>query len=638
MTTYHPIFRSAFFLLLVLISSIASAGASEPADKVREGISSYNAGDYKQAAEIFSDAESAQPDDLRIAFDRGTALAAQGDDKAVELLQKAALSPDLQLAVRARYNLGCLAAEKAKKRFGEHPEKASPEDRKSGMADLAVAIGHFRDCLRMDKDYADARHNLELLRVWIKYMQSLWEQTDRQKQREELDLPGYLQLLEEKQRDLRLAARALSDTGDSPRVREALRVAEEAERKLGEEIRPLKEKIETTLNKLVSPSPAAGAGASPAPAVSNEEAKRAIEGLQSMADEAGMAIETAAGKLHTGKASEAVKPQTDVAEKFNQMYCSVVPFPALLSRAIATQQALIDASSQSVESSNDAAVKRNSTAEKTAGKRAEETEPKKGEANKPSSPPPVASSVPNVSGTLRVPMGSGTRSVPGTSPKPSSSVPLGEEASKEAAWNQEFVTHYVEDLAPLAKQTLKSFESMPIAPAPSSSPPSNPPAAGSPPNAEELQKQRDALKKSLEKAIELGPKVEKLSGEAVQLLRDRKSAEALPKQQEALKLLKDIAEPLPKQNPKQDQNQHNQDKPNQDKQDKHDKNQQEKPDDKQQPKQDPKQQKQNDEREAAQQQAEAQIRQVQERQQKRQEAEKQLQRYLLRSGKVDKDW
>ena len=173
------------------------------AGKVREGISSYRAGDYKQAAEVFSEAESAQPDDLRIAFDRGTALAAQGDDKAVELLQKAALSPDLQLAVRARYNLGCLAAAKARKRFGEHPEKASPEDRKSGLADLAVAIGHFRDCLRMDKDHADARHNLELLRVWIKYMESLWEQTDRQKQRDEMDLAAYLQMLEEKQRGLR---------------------------------------------------------------------------------------------------------------------------------------------------------------------------------------------------------------------------------------------------------------------------------------------------------------------------------------------------------------------------------------------------------------------------------------------------
>src|SRR5208282_5146046 len=310
------------------------------------------------AAEVFGEAESAQPDDLQIAFDHGTALAAQGDDKAVEPLQKAALSPDLQLAVRARYNLGCLAAAKARKRFGEHPEKATPEDRKNGLADLAVAIGHFRDCLRMDKDHVDARHNLELLRVWIKYMESLWEQTDRQKQRDELDLPGYLQMLEEEQRALRVAARMLTGAGDSPKHREAQRAAETAQRKLGEEIRPLKEKIEATLTKAAQPSPGgAAAGGPTAPTVSTDELKKAVATLQSMADEAGMAIDAAAAKLHAGKSSEAVKPQTDVVEKFNQMYRAVVPYPSLVGRAVATQQGLVDASSPPAESQGAGAVK-----------------------------------------------------------------------------------------------------------------------------------------------------------------------------------------------------------------------------------------------------------------------------------------
>jgi len=615
--SYRPVGRvsslSSLFFVLVLIPSPASAGSDDAADKVREGISSYRAGDYKQAAEVFGDAESTQPDDLRIAFDRGTALAAQGDDKAVELLQKAALSPDLQLAVRARYNLGCLAAAKAKKRFGEHPEKASAEDRKAGLADLATAIGHFRDCLRMDKDQTDARHNLELLRVWIKYMESLWEQTDRQKQRDELDLAGYLQMLEEKQRALRLACRALTEAGDSPRIREAFRAAETSQRKLGEEIQPLKEKIETTLNKLIQLSPAAAAGGPPVPTVSAEEVKRAIDGLQSMADEAAMAIEAAAGKLHAGKPSEAVKSQTDVVEKFNQMYCRVAPFGSLLGRAVTAQQALVDASSPPAENPGEGA-KKAAAAEKAASTRVGGKESNKGEAIKPS--PPAS-----------LPKDKGSKSSP--------PVALGAEAGKEAAWNQEFVTHYGEDLVPLARQTLKHLESMPVAPGPSSARPSNPPGAAPPPNAEELQKQQDALKRALAKAIELGPRIEKLSAEAAQLLRDRKSAEALPQQQEALKLLKEIAELLPKQNPKQDQDQRNQDQSDQNKQDK---KRQEKPEDKQQSKPDTKEQKQSEQSEAAQQQAEAQIRQVQERQQKRQEMEKQLQRYILRPGNVDKDW
>ena len=129
------------------------------------------------------------------------------------------------------------------------------------------------------------------------------------------------------------------------------------------------------------------------------------------------------------------------------------------------------------------------------------------------------------------------------------------------------------------------------------------------------------------KAVELAPKVEKLSGEAAGLLRDRKPAAALPKQQEALKLLKEIAEPLPKQG-QQQPNEEDQKKQDQDKQDQR----QEANQDQKQP--DPKQQRQD----ASRQQTEAAIRQVQERQQKRQELEKRLRRYMSSPGKVDKDW
>ena len=578
-------------LLSCSFPRIASAGSGEAANKVRAGIASYQAGDYKQAAEVFSEAESAQPDDLRIAFDRGTALAAQGDDKAVELLQKAALSPDLQLAVRARYNLGCLAAAKAQKRFGEHPEKASPEDRKNGLADLAVAIGHFRDCLRMDKDHADARHNLELLRVWIKYMESLWEQTDRQKQRDEMDLPAYLQMLEEKQR-----ATAASRPGRWPRratrpnIREAQRAAETAQRKLGEEIGPLKEKIEATLNKAAQPSPGGGRGGSPAPAVSSDELKKAIASLQSMADEAGMAIEAAAGKLHAGKPSEAVKPQTDVVEKFNQMYRSVAPYPNLVGRAVAAQQALVEASSPPAESPDEGAAKKAAAAEKPAAAEPEERNRKRARRQSPHLPPLPKEKESKL-------------------PAP---VPLGREASKEAAWNQEFVTRYSEILAPLAKEGLKQLESTPASPVPSGTRRPSRAAAALQPTPKNSRNSGTVSSDRMEKAVELGPKVEKLSGEAVQLLRDRKPAEALPKQQEALKLLKEIAEPLPKQDQKQDQDKQNQNQTAI--RTSKTRSSRTSPTRNSNPKPDQKEQKQNEQREAAQQQAEAQIRQVQERQ------------------------
>ena len=583
--------RGACLLLAIFLSdtSLATAGQREANEKVRQGIASYRAGNYKDANAAFGEADSAKPDDLRIAFNRGVALAAEGDaDKAVELLQKAALSPELDMAVRARYNLGCLAAAKAKKRFGEHPETAAPDVRKDGLAELATAVGHFRDCLRMDKDHADSRHNLELIRLWIKSMQSLWEQNDRKKQREELDLAAFLQMLEEKQRVLRAACRGLADVGPSPKRRQAIRAAEEAQRKLAEEIEPLKEKIEATLSKAGQQS--AGGTAAPAPA--SDEIKKAITQLQTLADAAGRNIESAAARLHAGKPDEAVKPQTETVEMFNQMYRDVAPYPGLVGRAVGAQQALTPESSEPEEK------------DKTGAKKNEATKPL-GPPKPPSPPAPL-------------PKGEGSKSTP---------APLSKDEGRELGWNQDFVTRYAEILPPLAKAGLKQLESMPATPmAGGSAAPAKPGTASS---EDDAQKQRDGLKKSMEKAVELAPKVEKLSGEAAELLRDCKQVEALPKQQEALKLLKEIAEPLPKQKPQKDDKKKDDNKQDQkQQQDKKDS----KPDEK---KQDEKKQQQQD---PAQQKADSAIRQVQDRQQQRQEKEKQMQRYLLRSAKVDKDW
>ena len=55
---------------------------------------------------------------------------------------------------------------------------------------LVEAIGHYRDCLRLDAGHADARFNLETLRLWIKHMEALWAERDRQQKRDETDLLG----------------------------------------------------------------------------------------------------------------------------------------------------------------------------------------------------------------------------------------------------------------------------------------------------------------------------------------------------------------------------------------------------------------------------------------------------------------
>ena len=183
--------------------------------------------------------------------------------------------------------------------------------------------------------------------------------------------------------------------------------------------------------------------------------------------------------------------------------------------------------------------------------------------------------------------------------------------------------------------------------------------------------QRRDLKEALQLGVQSAPKVEKLADEAALLLEENKPDEALPKQQEALKLLKDM---LPKQQQqeqdkkdqeKKDQEKKDQDKKDQDKKDQNkkdqDKKDQEKKDQqqKEQEKKDQGKQDQNkqdqqkkDETKNQQQQnqqqqkqrdmnkekAEAVLQKARQRQDQYREMEKNLEGYLYRPEKVEKDW
>ncbi len=193
----NPSHAAATVLILCALAALGFGSDSTAVRKVRDGIRQFQAGDMKTAGKAFAEADVARPDDLRIAFDRACVYAATGDsDKARELLQQAALSRDVTLAVGAHYNLGCLVADQARAVFGQKPVEATREQRSQGLGLLAAAVGHYRDCLRLDAEHAEARHNLEVIRLWIKHMQSVWQERDRQQTRQEMNLLEFLAMLE----------------------------------------------------------------------------------------------------------------------------------------------------------------------------------------------------------------------------------------------------------------------------------------------------------------------------------------------------------------------------------------------------------------------------------------------------------
>jgi hypothetical protein len=595
------------------ISTSLFAGSGEAADKVREGMANFRHGDFKAAAEAFSAADDALPNELKIAFDRGCAYAAGGEyDRAVEQFQKAAAASDHKLAALANYNLGGVAVTRAKTKLGEKPEEAEGDARAAALESLIQAARHYRDALSMDGGNSDARYNLETLRLWIKHIQDVWQKRDRQKRRDTMNLLQYLEWLESEQRSLMQADKELGDAKPSPRQREAIRAAENAQRTLAEEIRPLKDKIAATLSAPPQ-QPGANQAASP-----GADVQKAIEVLSSLADEVRGSMSKATDSIAGNSLPEAAKSQSQAVETIDQIYMAVAPYASLVQRGIKRQEELIDQSPGT------------------------EKQEKSDEQNASAKPAQPQQSRARFDGN-------------------------------EAAWNQRFIARYGRILSAKARRELEQLDATPLsnqAP-PAQSATSSTPAANATPVPEKDQsgsdeqlkaeQQRRDLKEALQLGVQSAPKVEILADEAASLLEEDKPDEALPKQQEALKLLKDM---LPKQQQqeqekkeqdKKDQEKKDQDKKDQEKKDQQQKDQPKKDQEKkdqgkqdqrkqdQQKKDEAKNQQQQDKqqqnkRDLSKQQAEAVLHKARERQDQHRELEKKIEDYLYRPEKVEKDW
>jgi hypothetical protein len=212
---------------------------------------------------------------------------------------------------------------------------------------------------------------------------------------------------------------------------------------------------------------------------------------------------------------------------------------------------------------------------------------------------------------------------------------------EDAAREQRLVAGWVETLPEKARQQAAAAAS--ATPSDTSAAPPNSTSATAPPDARPHA--RPPMVDILAKTQELAPKAQAAAGEAASHLDKKVWRLALPKQEEALKLLKELAESVPP--PPQDQPQDEKDK--EEKPDEGDKKepssnsahpdpaQQEKPQDSKSPDASP-DQKSTAQRKISRQQMEALLRQARERERDYKEQKKQMERVLRGGIKVDKDW
>lgn len=581
-------------------SGPATGSTGEAARRVTAGVREFARGQYAEAARHFAEADVALPDDPRIAYDQACAWAASGDaDKAVELFQRAALGRDQQIAAASHYNLGGLAAAKARTLFGAQPESAAPETREQGLHLLGQAVAHYRDCLRVQPEHADARHNLELLRQWIKYMQQAWAERDRQQRHKDMNLLQMLERITTEQTTLRRAVQAVAHQDDSPTRRQAASAARQQQRELADEIELLKDKIRETLAQPAPPAPGTPAPGAPTapPQTAAADVEHAIDLLHGLADRAHESMDQAARDLAKQDLVAAGGAQQAALDSLEDIYLAVAPFPLLVTTTMARQQKLVARAKRAIDDT---------------GKADEDA----GEQDTSETAPPAAK----------------------TAAQPDEQADRASDLSAQAH-EQTLIRRRGEVLPRRAEQELKQLPPPVAGPAP-------PPGKSSSGDAASTAAPAD-LRPALQKAVEVGPQIAPLAQQAAEDLEKARPGDALPRQEQTLELLRQIADLLPKQ-PQQDQQQdEQQDQQSQEQQSQDQQSQNQQPNEQQEDRSDDQQDQQSapqaadgkrETSEMTRQQAESLMRQIRERDRQHREKQQQLRQFRRGGVAVDKDW
>ena len=411
---------------------------------------------------------------------------------------------------------------------------------------------------RIDSEHVQARHNLELLRLFIKHIQSEWDRIDRERERQEKELLEFLALLEKRQLEIRNDVRELSSLSDLSAQRQQMTEVEKRQTELHEEIDPLKEKIAAEFASASAGQPGTAAPSASPPQL-DEQTQRALEMLTAIADDAGEAMQKSASLIRSGETAAAADSQRQVLDHFHQIFLAVSPFQSVLQRAITEQDGNLNRTQPLTQPEND-------------GQSAKDARAVADDADPEQDPATAQDDLTNTSRTAHSPT-------------------VDEDAQKEdLPWYQQRITDYSRMLTLKAESTLPAIEQQlgQLEAAATDDPPTEsdeaPPekfgddgesvdstdAANSastatpsptdestdsdPEQQPDPAEQLRALQNALRKAIELGPSAVEHSELAGAALSTSDYSTASDEETETLRILREIAEELPPP-PEQDQSQ-----------------------------------------------------------------------------------
>src|SRR4051812_20194415 len=167
MNAPNPELRKAMALLLLLLLPALAFGS--PSNALKQ----FEKGRYEAAYREYQRALKDRPSDPRLHYNAGSAAyQAKNYDKALEHLNSALLTPDLQLQERAYYNLG-----NTEYRLGE--EASDPAKKQEAWQD---SIQRYDSALKLNPQDTEARENMEVVK---KKLEELKKQQQQQQNKDE---------------------------------------------------------------------------------------------------------------------------------------------------------------------------------------------------------------------------------------------------------------------------------------------------------------------------------------------------------------------------------------------------------------------------------------------------------------------
>lgn len=456
---------SLIALSAMVVSVVSTVSAADMRSLNREATEAFHSGNYVRAAELFSEAGQAAPEDLRLAFNRGSALAAAGKSvEATEILHRSAISPDKEIASKSLTLLGRIAVDRVRQSLSDPPDTTPADQQGKIFEQLDIAEKYYVEAISLDPRNRILQSAVEQIRAWRTHIESLWNLAERQAKRTE-DVSERLHWLENWQETIGKAVAKENNKPNTPQKFQTLYENAAEQERLTEEIAVLEDEFRRQLDETGKTAAYSDDGSNAEGEDADDQAalQLIVKELQRLKE----LSEQTRRQLRDFRDGEALVSGQNLLRRLNRLRMNLAPFEMIVQEAERLQAELCR------ENSSNAAAAIDSGAE------------------------PVETTVPEQA----------------------------ERQRRVASWMPLMVFRAQEQLDAVEQS---NAEGQPL-----------------------LDEQRHPL----ELAVQFGPKIETSAENAAGSLQNNRPDEALPEQNEALRMLREILKNMPPPQRDQQQNQ-----------------------------------------------------------------------------------